>query len=547
MAIPTVMLNDEIKASAEYSEYVTKFKGSNLSKLETVVEEVGQSTEVADDIDSEETGEDEEHQMVRRRQAGVVIGSEVALEVPDRLSHKGPNEGSGVTLVVLDKPTDDLEKVPDSMKADDVIDAEEQAEEESAGEEHHVDDQGGNKQAGQAHLKKILQKDVPDFGKSKLQKVAKKSTPKYSSTLFDQAALDEYDQKDKKDVKITMIKILKQIQKRRRKRESKNETIHEVEMEIKESIEDDVVNAEDATQADAITPIQDKSTWFKTIVVKRPESPDLEWHKEPTTDDAPKQTWFNEIVNVEKNQLTFDHVMDQLNWVNPEGDIIPHDYSKPLPLHGAPGHLTILVDFFFNKDLEYLTTRNVEKKYDTSLIKSKAARYDLEGIEEMTPQLWSSTNVAYDKYAAYGITEVKDVQLRVESYQIKHNLMMLQARFAGLDNKEPYTIFHKSIGVVYLKKDDKKYPMREEEVYKFGDGTLKKVHDELNYRLHNFVLRYNDGMPKRAWSKTDQKRTKSMLKEIEKTLLKRWIMMSLECFVGDRGIEMDYRLLTQTK
>nr|GEW26825.1 hypothetical protein [Tanacetum cinerariifolium] len=50
---------------------------------------------------------------------------------------------------------------------------------------------------GQAYLKKILRKDAPNFRKSKLQKAAKKSTPMYSSTLFDQAALDEYDQKDK--------------------------------------------------------------------------------------------------------------------------------------------------------------------------------------------------------------------------------------------------------------------------------------------------------------------------------------------------------------
>ncbi|GJR61254.1 hypothetical protein Tco_1503416 [Tanacetum coccineum] len=49
----------------------------------------------------------------------------------------------------------------------------------------------------QAHLKNILQKDVLDFGKIKLKKAAKQSMPKYSTTPFDQATLDEYDQKDK--------------------------------------------------------------------------------------------------------------------------------------------------------------------------------------------------------------------------------------------------------------------------------------------------------------------------------------------------------------
>ncbi|GJT72029.1 reverse transcriptase domain-containing protein [Tanacetum coccineum] len=48
-----------------------------------------------------------------------------------------------------------------------------------------------------AHLKNILPKDVPDFGMIKLDKAAKKSMPKYSTTPFDQAALYEFDQKDK--------------------------------------------------------------------------------------------------------------------------------------------------------------------------------------------------------------------------------------------------------------------------------------------------------------------------------------------------------------
>ncbi|GKE64245.1 hypothetical protein Tco_1518406 [Tanacetum coccineum] len=48
-----------------------------------------------------------------------------------------------------------------------------------------------------AYLKNIPPKDVPDFGKIKFKKAAKKSMPKYSTPLFDQAALDEFDHKDK--------------------------------------------------------------------------------------------------------------------------------------------------------------------------------------------------------------------------------------------------------------------------------------------------------------------------------------------------------------
>ncbi|GJU47372.1 hypothetical protein Tco_1204638 [Tanacetum coccineum] len=39
--------------------------------------------------------------------------------------------------------------------------------------------------------------------------------------------------------------------------------------------------------------------------------------------------------------------------------------------------------------------------------------------------------------------------------------------------------------------------MRADELYKFSDEMLKSVRDNLNAMLHNFVLGYNKGMPKR--------------------------------------------------
>ncbi|GKC22777.1 hypothetical protein Tco_1024927 [Tanacetum coccineum] len=86
--------------------------------------------------------------------------------------------------------------------------------------------------------------------------------------------------------------------------------------------------------------------------------------------------------------------------------------------------------------------------------------------------------------------------------------------------------------------------MRADELYKFSDGTLKLVYDNLDLMLHNFVLGYNNqGMPNRDCSVKDQKRTTSMLKMIDKTLLERRIMRHLESFVGGRRIKTDYRLL----
>ncbi|GJX02301.1 hypothetical protein Tco_0186214 [Tanacetum coccineum] len=63
------------------------------------------------------------------------------------------------------------------------------------------------------------------------------------------------------------------------------------------------------------------------------------------------------------------------------------------------GHLTIAVDYLFNNDLEYLKTSDLEKTYKTSITKTKAARYEIVGIEDMTTTIWSNIKHAYGKDA----------------------------------------------------------------------------------------------------------------------------------------------------
>ncbi|GJY78859.1 retrovirus-related pol polyprotein from transposon TNT 1-94 [Tanacetum coccineum] len=92
-------------------------------------------------------------------------------------------------------------------------------------------------------------------------------------------------------------------------------------------------------------------------------------------------------------QEYFNALTDKLDWNNLEGDHYPFDRSKPLPLQGHPGHLTVATDYFFNNDLEYLKYSDPERTYTTSIMKTKAARYEIEGIEDMVPMLWSPTKV----------------------------------------------------------------------------------------------------------------------------------------------------------
>ncbi|GKB67564.1 hypothetical protein Tco_0928976, partial [Tanacetum coccineum] len=510
-----MMLNDDIKASTAYVEYLSKSSGTQLAK--------GRGVE--DDVDFEETEEEDEIPLVQR-QTRVVIGRQVHQESDEKaLDHskklkgvermsktaefllqlrkakkkrkeesilqqrpRGSSEGSGVTPKVPDwlnqKSPNEGSDISNNDENDGASDKEkaeaEKAKEEQAREDHtmtelakikqpenvqakesvpepHVKQPAvprprssqtfsfveyGNqfindnpevsltsvlkeleaevqslvdvlvlqqKPAEQRPLLNIIPKDVPDFGKIKPEKAANQSMPKYSATPFDQATLDEYDQKEKllklmrksksydkhphhralydalmlslivdeddMDNHLEEQSTLKKrrrddqdqdppvdLEKEKKKRKHKDsksskkdkdqagsskkdkssskssktdksvhadETIHDVEMDARESVEEYVVDTVDPSQADASVPKRDTLFWFKQPMVKRPESPDPEWYKEPTVE-----------YNFEQCYLALS---DQLDWMSPEGDRIPHDLNKPLPSHGTPGRLTIPV------------------------------------------------------------------------------------------------------------------------------------------------------------------------------------------------------------
>ncbi|GJW77837.1 hypothetical protein Tco_0139519 [Tanacetum coccineum] len=402
--------------------------------------------------------------------------------------------------------------------------------------------------------------------------------------------------------------------------------------------------------------------WFKQP--PRPPTPDPEWNKHQVVLDQPEQPWFNQMVSATNDPLTFKDLMatpidfskyvlnrlkienltqylllgpvynllkgtctssieleynfqecfnkltDKLDWNNPKGDCYPFDLSKPLPLQGHLGHLTVVVDYFFNNDMEYLKTSDPEKTYTTSITKTKVARYEIVGIEYMTPTLWSTIKHAYDKDAEKGIKHwgerrklwyksqmnkfskhnvystqtilgvksvsvkklhgyghleeivvkrtdqqlykfkklfhlnesdivdfivalrmftksliikrrVKDLQLGVESYPKKLNITAPQKTFPEIEFKELYTPLYKPPGVIYEDLDKQKRVMRVDKLYKFSDGTLKTVRDELHHGILDFRLGYNKEMSRRKWTVIDKKRSEIMVELIDKQMHER--------------------------
>ncbi|GKD49734.1 hypothetical protein Tco_1278710 [Tanacetum coccineum] len=89
--------------------------------------------------------------------------------------------------------------------------------------------------------------------------------------------------------------------------------------------------------------------------------------------------------------------------------------------------------------------------------------------------------------------------------------------------------------------------MRADEQYKFSDMTLKTVRDELDHRILDFCIGYNEEMYRRKWTVINKRRSELMVELIDKQMRERRIIRNLERLVGARELEMDYRLMTRTE
>ncbi|GJT71768.1 hypothetical protein Tco_1031054 [Tanacetum coccineum] len=81
------------------------------------------------------------------------------------------------------------------------------------------------------------------------------------------------------------------------------------------------------------------------------------------------------------------------------------------------------------------------------------------------------------------------------------------------------------------------------ELYKFSDGTLISLRDTLKDMANNLEMGYTSVMSRRRWSNLDKKMSHIMINDIDRQLLDRRLMKSLEKFVDGRYYGEDPRLL----
>ncbi|GJZ02004.1 hypothetical protein Tco_0519965 [Tanacetum coccineum] len=245
---------------------------------------------------------------------------------------------------------------------------------------------------------------------------------------------------------------------------------------------------------------------------------------------------------------------EKLDWENPEGGDYPFDLSKPIPLITRGNRQRVPFEFFINNDLKYLQGGVSTMTYTTSTTKSKAAKYDLPGIEDMVPNIWSPVKVAYDRYVLWGISHwrqqrksfyayargmqsrrdvysikrilavthvknrltnlsgddiadfaialrmftrslviqkrVEDLQLGVESYQKKINVTKPDTTRPDLRKRHPYTPYKDPQGFIYVDDYKRNRLMRSDELYKFSDGTLTRLLSSLEDITKNIDMEY---------------------------------------------------------
>ncbi|GJT17697.1 hypothetical protein Tco_0876403 [Tanacetum coccineum] len=163
-----------------------------------------------------------------------------------------------------------------------------------------------------------------------------------------------------------------------------------------------------------------KRVWFKKP--KRPPTPNSDWNVRKLVDFRPPQTWISKIAQAEKPPISFDklmntpidfltYAMNHLNidnltkdhLVGPVFNILEGTCRSRVELEYniKECRKVVHVDYFINNDLEYLRGGSSSKKYTTSTTKTKAVKYDIQGIEDTVPSLWSPVKVSYDRYVVW--------------------------------------------------------------------------------------------------------------------------------------------------
>ncbi|GJT37457.1 hypothetical protein Tco_0937322 [Tanacetum coccineum] len=168
----------------------------------------------------------------------------------------------------------------------------------------------------------------------------------------------------------------------------------------------------------------------------------------------------------------YNALSEKLDRENPKGDDYPFDLSKPLPLITRGKHQRVPFEYFINNDLKYLQGGVSTMTYTTSTTKTKAAQYDLPGIEDNVSNIWSPVKVAYDKYTLWGISHWREQRKSFYAYA-----RGIQSRGDVYSTKRILAVTHVKVmrkhGYGYL--EDIVVRRADNVLYRFKEGNFPRI------------------------------------------------------------------------
>ncbi|GKA81006.1 hypothetical protein Tco_0787698 [Tanacetum coccineum] len=214
-----------------------------------------------------------------------------------------------------------------------------------------------------------------------------------------------------------------------------------------------------------------------------------------------------------------------------------YDYMKEITLHRADHQEYTIA----KKDFKNLYPSDFE---DLNLLLLQGHLNHLLGSDihmlSTAVKLWTQNLVIRQR--------VEDFQLGIESYQKQLNLTKSGWDATAFEFKHDYTIIDSPRAVVFPVNNNERKIMWFNEIYKFSDGTLTNIIEALDYRVKEYkVNQLNPGMNTRFWTDKDVEKSKEFIHAVERRLKTRRIFWNLECFVGGRVRDIDYRLLQRTE
>nr|GEZ44668.1 hypothetical protein [Tanacetum cinerariifolium] len=269
------------------------------------------------------------------------------------------------------------------------------------------------------------------------------------------------------------------------------------------------------------------SEWFSQP--KKPPTPDHDWNKTLPAVQGSTQTWISELAKQSDSRSSFNElldtpldffnfimnrlrvdtltpellagptfelmkgsctslieleyhleevykaIMDQLDWVNHEGQQYPHNLLQPLLLiPDNQGRYDIPFAHFINNDLEYLRGGASSRKYTTSVTKTKAADYgNIKWIKDLVPHtMWIHKPIDYDKHALWGVSHWGRKRQQFYGFAVNResalDVYSKRRIIAVTDLKIMKWHRYKHLDWISVRHDDDK-------IYKFKEGDFKRL------------------------------------------------------------------------